>query len=116
MPAQGLQRFDDLGLQRSEALTGNTLCVRMNVTAPPFDKLDVRRAVQLARETGDVELLREVMMLRLIVSSGRWETAERLAIAEELLALDVDLLIPAALEDAITKDNAGKLETFALKP
>jgi glutamate dehydrogenase (NADP+) len=27
--------------------------------------------------------------------------------SEELLALDVDLLIPAALEDAITKDNAG---------
>ena len=47
-PPSYVKVFDDLGLQRSEALTGNTLCVRMNVTAPPFDSLDVRRAVQLA--------------------------------------------------------------------
>lgn len=47
-PPSYVQVFDDLGLRRSEALTANTLCVRMNVTAPPFDSLDVRRAVQLA--------------------------------------------------------------------
>src|SRR5690606_31554345 len=29
---------------------------------------------------------------------------------DELLALDVDLLVPAALEDMITKDNAGTIK------
>lgn len=47
-PPSYVQVFDDLGLVRSEALTGNTLCVRMNVAAPPFDQQDVRRAVQLS--------------------------------------------------------------------
>ena len=33
---------------KSEAVTANTLCVRMNVTQPPFDNQAVRNAVQLA--------------------------------------------------------------------
>jgi DNA-binding SARP family transcriptional activator len=45
------------------------------------------RAVELARTTGDVELLREVMMLRLVASSGTWDTAARLELAEELVTL-----------------------------
>lgn len=47
-PPAFVQVFDDLGLVRSEALTANTLCVRMNVASPPFDEVAVRRAVQLA--------------------------------------------------------------------
>lgn len=43
-----VEAADALGLVRSEALTANTLCVRMNVTAPPFDDQRVRNAVQLA--------------------------------------------------------------------
>ena len=46
-----------------------------------------RRAVELARTTGDVELLREVMMLRLVASAGSWDAAGRLELAEELIAL-----------------------------
>lgn len=40
--------FDGLGLAKSEAVTGNTVTVRMNVAAPPYDEPSVRRAVQLA--------------------------------------------------------------------
>jgi peptide/nickel transport system substrate-binding protein len=40
--------FDELGLAKSEALTANTITVRMNVTQPPYDLQPVRRAVQLA--------------------------------------------------------------------
>lgn len=40
--------LDGLGLKKSEALTANTVTVRMNVTKPPYDVLEVRRAVQLA--------------------------------------------------------------------
>lgn len=40
--------LDGLGLNRSEALTANTVCVRMNVRNAPFDKREVRNAVQLA--------------------------------------------------------------------
>ncbi len=39
--------YDGLGLTKSEAVTANTLCVRMNVTQPPFDNQQVRNAVQL---------------------------------------------------------------------
>jgi tetratricopeptide (TPR) repeat protein len=46
-----------------------------------------RKAVELARTTGDVELLREVMMLRLVASAGSWDAAARLELAEELIAL-----------------------------
>lgn len=46
--ASYVQLFDDLGLKRSEAVTANTLCVRMNVNNPPFDVKEVRNAVQLA--------------------------------------------------------------------
>lgn len=47
-PPSYVKIFDDLGLKKSEALTANTLCVRMNVKNPPFDKQEVRNAVQLA--------------------------------------------------------------------
>jgi peptide/nickel transport system substrate-binding protein len=40
--------FDGLELQKSESVTANTLCMRMNVTQPPFDNQKVRNAVQLA--------------------------------------------------------------------
>ncbi|MFQ6172065.1 BTAD domain-containing putative transcriptional regulator [Oryzobacter sp. R7] len=46
-----------------------------------------RQSVELAREVGDVALLREVMMLRLVASTGSWHRQERLALVEELLGL-----------------------------
>ncbi len=53
-PASYVQVLDqlrldgDLALVRSEAVTANTVCVRMNVTQPPFDSQLVRNAVQMA--------------------------------------------------------------------
>ncbi|MBP7000905.1 ABC transporter substrate-binding protein [Amaricoccus sp.] len=47
-PPSYVEIFDGLGLAKSEAVTANTLCVRMNVTQPPFDDQKVRNAVQLA--------------------------------------------------------------------
>jgi peptide/nickel transport system substrate-binding protein len=47
-PASYVAIFDQLGLPRSEALTANTICVRMNVNNPPYDNQAVRNAVQLA--------------------------------------------------------------------
>jgi peptide/nickel transport system substrate-binding protein len=47
-PASYVAIFDALGLPRSEALTANTICVRMNVGNPPYDRVEVRRAVQRA--------------------------------------------------------------------
>ncbi|MFT3973195.1 MAG: ABC transporter substrate-binding protein [Amaricoccus sp.] len=47
-PPSFIDSFDALGLVKAEALTANTVAVRMNVTKPPYDQLDVRRAVQLA--------------------------------------------------------------------
>jgi peptide/nickel transport system substrate-binding protein len=46
--------YDDLGLAKSEAVTANTLCLRMNVTEPPFDNQKVRNAVQLAVDNATV--------------------------------------------------------------
>ena len=42
------------GCSKSEAVTANTLCVRMNVTQPPFDNQKVRNAVQLAVDNATV--------------------------------------------------------------
>lgn len=47
-PPGFIDTFDGLGLTKSEVLTANTITVRMNVTKPPYDNADVRRAVQLA--------------------------------------------------------------------
>ena len=47
-----------------------------------------RRSVELARDVGDAQLLREVLMLRLVATAGSWDAAGRLALAEELLALE----------------------------
>lgn len=47
-PPSYVKIFDDLDLKKSEALTANTVCVRMNVKSSPFDVKDVRNAVQLA--------------------------------------------------------------------
>jgi peptide/nickel transport system substrate-binding protein len=47
-PASYVAIFDRLGLPRAEALTANTICVRMNVNNPPYDNQAVRTAVQLA--------------------------------------------------------------------
>lgn len=47
-PPGFVEMFGELGLATSEALTANTVTVRMNVTKPPYDLPDVRRAVQLA--------------------------------------------------------------------
>jgi peptide/nickel transport system substrate-binding protein len=46
--------FDSLGLKKSESVTANTLCLRMNVTQPPFDIKEVRNAVQLAVDNATV--------------------------------------------------------------
>ena len=46
--------YDGLGLTKSEAVTANTLCVRMNVAQPPFDNQKVRNAVQLAVDNATV--------------------------------------------------------------
>ncbi len=47
-PPSYVEIFDGLELQKSESVTANTLCMRMNVTQPPFDNQKVRNAVQLA--------------------------------------------------------------------
>lgn len=47
-PARFVEDFDALGLRRSEALTANTICVRMNVKHPPYDRKPVRKAIQRA--------------------------------------------------------------------
>lgn len=53
-PAGSVRTLDALRLEgdralvRSEAVTANTVCVRMNVTQPPFDSPRVRTAVQRA--------------------------------------------------------------------
>lgn len=47
-PPAFIETFDQLGLRRAEALTANTITVRMNVTQPPYDVAEVRQAVQLA--------------------------------------------------------------------
>ena len=46
--------YDALGLSKSEAVTANTLCMRMNVSQPPFDNQKVRNAVQLAVDNATV--------------------------------------------------------------
>jgi peptide/nickel transport system substrate-binding protein len=46
--ASYVEIFSALGLEMSEAQTANTVCVRMNVNNPPFDKKAVRNAIQLA--------------------------------------------------------------------
>jgi peptide/nickel transport system substrate-binding protein len=46
--------FDALGLAKSESLTANTLCLRMNVTQPPFEDQRVRNGVQLAVDNATV--------------------------------------------------------------
>jgi peptide/nickel transport system substrate-binding protein len=53
-PPSYVEIFDALGLNKSEAVTANTLCMRMNVTQPPFDKQAVRNAVQLAVDNATV--------------------------------------------------------------
>ena len=49
-----LEIYDGLGLNKSEAVTANTLCVRMNVTQEPFGDQRVRNAVQLAVDNATV--------------------------------------------------------------
>ncbi len=53
-PPSYVEIFDALGLNKSEAVTANTLCLRMNVTQPPFDNQAVRNAVQLAVDNATV--------------------------------------------------------------
>jgi len=53
-PPSYVEIFDALGLVKSEALTANTLCIRMNVNNPPYDKREVRNAVQLAVDNATV--------------------------------------------------------------
>ncbi|HWM74114.1 MAG TPA: BTAD domain-containing putative transcriptional regulator, partial [Nocardioides sp.] len=49
-----------------------------------------RRSVELARGVGDPALLREVLMLRLIGSTGSWDAGARRELVEELLGLAPD--------------------------
>lgn len=53
-PPSYVQIFDDLGLVKSEAVTANTLCVRMNAAQEPFTDQRVRNAVQLAVDNATV--------------------------------------------------------------
>jgi len=53
-PPSYVEIFDALGLVKSEAVTANTLTMRMNVTQPPFDNQKVRNAVQLAVDNATV--------------------------------------------------------------
>jgi peptide/nickel transport system substrate-binding protein len=53
-PPSYVEIFDALGLNKSEALTANTLCMRMNVSQPPYDNKAVRNAVQLAVDNATV--------------------------------------------------------------
>lgn len=53
-PPSYVEIFDALGLVKSEAVTANTLTMRMNVTQPPFDDQKVRNAVQLAVDNATV--------------------------------------------------------------
>jgi peptide/nickel transport system substrate-binding protein len=53
-PPSYVEIFDALGLNKAESVTANTLCVRMNVTQPPFDDQKVRNAVQLAVDNATV--------------------------------------------------------------
>ncbi len=53
-PPSYVEIFDALGLVKEEAQTANTLCLRMNVSQPPFDKKEVRNAVQLAIDNATV--------------------------------------------------------------
>ncbi len=53
-PPSYVEIFDALGLVKSEALTANTLCIRMNVNNPPYDIREVRNAVQLAVDNATV--------------------------------------------------------------
>ena len=53
-PPSYVEIFDGLGLTKSEAVTANTICVRMNVKQPPFDNQQVRNAVQLAVDNATV--------------------------------------------------------------
>jgi peptide/nickel transport system substrate-binding protein len=53
-PPSYVEIFDALGLNKSESVTANTLCLRMNVTQPPFDNQAVRNAVQLAVDNATV--------------------------------------------------------------
>lgn len=53
-PPSYVEIFDALGLDKSEAVTANTICVRMNVANPPYDIKEVRNAVQLAIDNATV--------------------------------------------------------------
>ncbi len=57
------------------------------------DGLDIPRVLETKKETGSVV---------------NYEDARRIS-NDELLTLDVDVLIPAAIENVITKDNAGNI-------
>ncbi len=46
--ADFVDAFDDLGLQKASVVTAATICIRMNVNHPPFDNVEVRRAIQMA--------------------------------------------------------------------
>jgi peptide/nickel transport system substrate-binding protein len=53
-PPSYVEIFDALGLQKFESITANTVCVRMNVTQPPFDNQLVRNAIQLSVDNDTV--------------------------------------------------------------
>ena len=52
--ADYVQILDDLGLVRSEVVTASTIVARTNVTAQPYDDVNVRRALQLAVDNATV--------------------------------------------------------------
>jgi peptide/nickel transport system substrate-binding protein len=47
-PAAYVERFGAAGLQQAEVMSGATICIRMNTGQPPYDRQEVRRALQRA--------------------------------------------------------------------
>lgn len=71
------------------------------------DGIDIAKVLDIKEKTGIIE--RNKCYTVLCEQEGLCHTCEELS-GEELLELPVDILIPAALENQITEDNADKIK------